>query len=131
MRWESGRRSQNVEDQRGRRGPMPAKAGLGGLLLVGLLMYASGKNPSEIIGMLISQGGGQIAAGGAPATEIEWRCPNRPNPGRPAPRARQVFGLARWTLGVAFPFGHPAAKSTPPLDRAKRRRCPTARKNRV
>ncbi len=69
MRWESGRRSQNVEDQRGRRGPMPAKAGLGGLLLVGLLMYASGKNPSEIIGMLISQGGGQIAAGGAPAAE--------------------------------------------------------------
>jgi len=48
---------------------MPAKAGLGGLLLVGLLMYASGKNPSEIIGMLISQGGGQIAAGGAPAAE--------------------------------------------------------------
>ena len=69
MRWESGRRSQNVEDQRGRRGPMPAKAGLGGLLLVGLLMYASGKNPSEIIGMLLSQGGGQIAAGGAPAAE--------------------------------------------------------------
>ena len=69
MRWESGRRSQNVEDQRGRRAPMPAKAGLGGLLLVGLLMYASGKNPSEIIGMLISQGGGQIAAGGAPAAE--------------------------------------------------------------
>jgi predicted metalloprotease len=69
MRWESGRRSRNVEDQRGRRGPMPAKAGLGGLLLVGLLMYASGKSPSEIIGMLISQGGGQIAAGGAPSAE--------------------------------------------------------------
>ena len=69
MRWESGRRSQNVEDQRGRHGPMPAKAGLGGLLLVGLLMYASGKSPSEILGMLISQGGGQIAAGGAPSAE--------------------------------------------------------------
>ncbi len=69
MRWESGRRSQNVEDQRGRRGPLPAKAGLGGLLLVGLLMYASGRSPSEIIGMLVSQGGGQIVAGGAPAAE--------------------------------------------------------------
>ena len=69
MRWESGRRSQNVEDQRGRRSPIPAKAGLGGLLLVGLLMYASGRSPSEIIGMLVSQGGGQIVAGGTPAAD--------------------------------------------------------------
>ena len=68
MRWESGRRSQNVEDQRGRRGPLPAKAGLGGLLLVGLLMYASGRSPTEILSLLLSQGGGGSPAG-APAGE--------------------------------------------------------------
>ena len=62
MRWESGRRSQNMEDQRGRRGPLPAKAGLGGLLLVGLLMYASGRSPTEILGLLLSQGGGGTSA---------------------------------------------------------------------
>jgi predicted metalloprotease len=53
MRWESGRRSSNVEDRRGMsvgRGAGIAGLGGGGLLLVLLVSLCTGRNPLELLG---------------------------------------------------------------------------------
>ena len=61
MKWRSGRRSQHVEDRRGRRvsGPVKLGGGLGGLLLILLVLFLGG-DPS----MLFTSG----EAGAPPAT---------------------------------------------------------------
>ena len=76
MRWERGRRSENVEDRRGV-GPAARAGGIGGLgllLIVGLALF-TGVNPLELIGMLGGGGGGiEVPAPQAPPT---------PGPGAP------------------------------------------------
>jgi len=50
MRWESGRRSTNVEDRRGMgRGAVVGGGGIGMLLLVLLVSFISGTNPLELL----------------------------------------------------------------------------------
>jgi len=56
MRWEDGRRSDNVEDQRGSRFSRPAKGGGIGLLLLALVGMYFGIDPALILNM---GGGGQ------------------------------------------------------------------------
>jgi len=80
MRWGDLRRSENVEDRRGmgggggfRRG---GGIGIGGLILVGLLAWATGIDPRIILGGIETiqgpGGGAQVQEGkqGAPADEI-------------------------------------------------------------
>jgi uncharacterized protein len=55
MRWESGRRSQNVEDRRGSGGGRKGMAiGGGGAILLVVLMLVMGKDPSAILQSLTS-----------------------------------------------------------------------------
>lgn len=52
MRWQGGRRSENVEDRRGMRAGGPVRAGglgLGGLLLLLLLGYLTGADPMQLL----------------------------------------------------------------------------------
>jgi hypothetical protein len=49
MRWEQGRRSENIEDRRGSRAPRLAMAGGGGIVLL-LIMLLTGVDPSAILG---------------------------------------------------------------------------------
>ena len=50
MRWESGRRSSNVEDRRGMGGgTMVGGGGIGMLLLVLLFSFITGQNPLELL----------------------------------------------------------------------------------
>ena len=76
MRWERGRRSENVEDRRGM-GPAARAGGIGGLgllLIVGLALF-TGVNPLALIGMLGGGGGGiEVPAPQAPPA---------PGPGAP------------------------------------------------
>jgi uncharacterized protein len=72
MRWQAGRRSENVEDRRGM-GSAVRVGGLGGLgllLVLGIALVA-GVNPLELIGIL----------GGAPTEAPAPRDPDGPNPG--------------------------------------------------
>lgn len=48
MRWQSGRRSENVEDRRGMTGPVIVGGGLGTLLLVLLVMFLGG-DPAALL----------------------------------------------------------------------------------
>jgi predicted metalloprotease len=48
MRWQSGRRSENVEDRRGMRGPMMIGGGLGTLVLVIIVMLLGG-DPAALL----------------------------------------------------------------------------------
>jgi hypothetical protein len=76
MRWEDLRRSDNVEDRRGRRAVrMGGGFGLGGLLLILLASFALGKNPLEILALLQDPGVGSVPAesGPAPAPPAEDR----------------------------------------------------------
>ncbi|WP_029350444.1 neutral zinc metallopeptidase [Bosea sp. 117] len=76
MKWEDFRRSDNVEDRRGgggfgggggmRRGGL----GIGGLIVVGLLAWATGINPALLIGgaeILFGGGGGESQQTSAPS----------------------------------------------------------------
>jgi len=65
MRWKKGRRSRNVEDRRGRSGRMPlpmrvggrgGKMGIGTLVVVVVVMYFLGVDPSVLL-----QGSGQMS----------------------------------------------------------------------
>jgi predicted metalloprotease len=62
MRWRGGRRSQNVEDRRGARGPMGGglRIGGGGLILMLLVMWLLGADPMTLLSMLTG-GGGDVA----------------------------------------------------------------------
>ena len=55
MRWDLGRRSDNVEDRRGSGGGGLAVKGGGGLLLVALVVYALGGDPTQILMQGFSQ----------------------------------------------------------------------------
>lgn len=57
MRWQSGRRSDNVEDQRGAGGFGGIKIGGVGLVLVLLFSLITGQNPLRLLSLL-TQGGG-------------------------------------------------------------------------
>ncbi len=52
MRWQEGRRSQNVEDRRGRGMRRPVAVGGGGLLLIVLVMALCGRDPTELLQVL-------------------------------------------------------------------------------
>src|SRR4029077_14995019 len=75
MRWDDFRRSSNVEDDReasASRGGMPGGAGglgLGTIVILGLIGWALGIDPSVLIN------GAQILAGGGPATEQSGPAP--------------------------------------------------------
>ncbi|MBT8336279.1 MAG: neutral zinc metallopeptidase [Gemmatimonadetes bacterium] len=68
MRWKSGRRSQNIEDRRGRR----AAAGGGvGLLLVALVVVLLGGDPRSLLQVVGSGAGSAAPAGPPPAEQAE------------------------------------------------------------
>jgi predicted metalloprotease len=68
MRWKSGRRSQNIEDRRGRR----AAAGGGiGLLLVALIVVLLGGDPRALLQAVGSGAGPAAPAGPPPAEQAE------------------------------------------------------------
>ena len=56
MKWRLGRQSDNIEDRRGQ-GIGGGKLGLGGIVIVLLISWATGKNPMELLGLLGQQGG--------------------------------------------------------------------------
>jgi len=57
MRWKTGRRSSNIEDQRGRRaGPVAFKGGIGTIVLVLAASYFLGINPLDILMMQTGTG---------------------------------------------------------------------------
>lgn len=61
MRWRQGRRSDNVEDRRGRRMPMGGgglRLGGGGLLLMLLVLWLLGADPMTLLSVLAGGGGG-------------------------------------------------------------------------
>lgn len=59
MRWQMGRRSENVEDRRGAGGMMPGrmKLGCGTVVLVLIISFLFGQNPLQLLGLL--SGGGE------------------------------------------------------------------------
>ncbi|NUM52695.1 MAG: zinc metallopeptidase [Candidatus Hydrogenedentes bacterium] len=66
MRWKGRRASANVEDRRSMRGPGLAGGGIGTLVIIGLMLYMSGGDPTVLLesGLLEEQlGGGQILDG--------------------------------------------------------------------
>ncbi|HVP74315.1 MAG TPA: neutral zinc metallopeptidase, partial [Phycisphaerales bacterium] len=69
MRWQTGRQSTNVEDRRGRGGPIGL--GLGGLLLVIILAVVFKKDPRALLSQLNVQtgGGGGMSAPAGPEQE--------------------------------------------------------------
>ncbi len=79
MRWQMGRRSENIEDRRGM-APAARVGGVGGLgllVILGIWLF-TGVNPLELIGML---GGGGVEAPAPPA-------PGGPGPGGPGGAGR-------------------------------------------
>ena len=68
MRWERGRRSQNVEDRRGARMPLGGggmRIGVGGLLLIVVAAWLFGMDPLTVLGSLEGGGVGVELPGGA------------------------------------------------------------------
>ena len=59
MRWKSGRRSSNLEDQRGRRVSRSAKGGGVGIILLALVGMYFGIDPSVVLNVGNQLGGGQ------------------------------------------------------------------------
>jgi hypothetical protein len=57
MRWKDGRRSTNVEDQRGSRGGKVAIGGVIGLLIMLGLAFMSGADPASMIDIIAGSGG--------------------------------------------------------------------------
>lgn len=72
MRWQLGRRSQNVEDLRGRPGAgrTVGRVGLGTVVVALLASWLTGQNPLELLG-LMAGGGGQVDTGGPPPAPID------------------------------------------------------------
>jgi predicted metalloprotease len=74
MRWERGRRSDNVVDERGKGGGMRIGGGkgltLGGVAIIVVIGLISGQDPMQILGQIAGQamqGGGQVSQSSAPA----------------------------------------------------------------
>jgi predicted metalloprotease len=57
MRWQSGRRSENVEDRRGMRVGRPVAFGGGGLILLMLVAVMCGVDPTELLRVISTEGG--------------------------------------------------------------------------
>ena len=74
MRWETGRRSSNIQDMRGMRMGGGGLAGLGGggLLLALLVAFLTGRNPLELLGTedTSSQVGAESGLLGKPALDL-------------------------------------------------------------
>jgi uncharacterized protein len=85
MRWEGGRASDNVEDRRGQRWVRPgAGLGCGGLLLVLVISFLTGTDPTRLLQDL-SQEQGPAGAG---------------RPGAPAPQGPPTDSLGRFASVV-------------------------------
>jgi len=56
MKWRLGRQSDNIEDRRGQGMGGGGKLGIGGIVVVLLISWATGKNPMELLGLLGQQG---------------------------------------------------------------------------
>src|SRR5262245_23677087 len=71
MRWESGRRSTNVEDRRGMGGAtMVGGGGIGVLILVLIVSFISGRNPLELLSQVDQASPpGDVARTGAPPSD--------------------------------------------------------------
>jgi predicted metalloprotease len=70
MRWESGRRSSNVEDRRGMGGvAMAGGGGIGMLVLVLIISFISGQNPLELIQQVDQSAPPSAGPGGAPPAD--------------------------------------------------------------
>jgi predicted metalloprotease len=68
MRWQTGRRSENVEDQRGRRPQVAAGAGAG-VIVIALIAYFLGVDPRALLNLGV--GPGQAGPGGNAAGQGE------------------------------------------------------------
>ncbi len=73
MKWQIGRRSNNVEDRRGMGAVGMGGMGLGGLLIVGVIALLMGKNPLEVMGQVAGQQAPteQTQPGAAPANDTD------------------------------------------------------------
>lgn len=77
MKWQLGRRSDNIEDRRGMSvGRGAGGLGIGGIVIVSIIALLMGKNPLELLGLLSQQGGAdttqsQPATPGAPPANDE------------------------------------------------------------
>ena len=60
MRWREGRRSDNVEDQRGQGVSKGAIGGGIGLLVVLAIGFLMGADPMTLLNVLVSQGGSSL-----------------------------------------------------------------------
>jgi uncharacterized protein len=72
MRWESGRRSTNVEDRRGMGGAgLVGGGGIGMLILVLIISFISGRNPLELLEQVESTAppSDAVPAGAPPAND--------------------------------------------------------------
>lgn len=68
MRWKEGRRSENVEDQRGSRaGKVTIGGGIGLLIMLGIALL-SGADPATLIGMIAGGGDGSFSLDGTTQT---------------------------------------------------------------
>jgi len=77
MKWQLGRRSDNIEDRRGMSvGRGAGGLGIGGIVIVSIIALLMGKNPLELLGLLSQQDGAdttqsQPATPGAPPANDE------------------------------------------------------------
>jgi predicted metalloprotease len=132
MRWESGRRSTNVQDRRGL-GPagMVGGGGIGMLILVLIISFISGQNPLELLQQVEQAPTTQAPAGGTPPaddpqaqmvsavladTEDTWRRVFRENGGTyEDPRLVLFEGQVQSACGMASsavgPFYCPADRN--------------------
>lgn len=71
MRWESGRRSSNIEDRRGMGGGarMIGGGGIGMLILVLIISFISGQNPLELLQQVGPAPGSDSVPAGEPTTD--------------------------------------------------------------
>ncbi|HEV8117395.1 MAG TPA: neutral zinc metallopeptidase [Thermoanaerobaculia bacterium] len=75
MRWEEGRESANVEDQRGFPiGFRGGSLGCGGLILLLIISWITGVNPLQLLNMV---------QGNSPSTEVSSPATRQQEPGRP------------------------------------------------
>jgi predicted metalloprotease len=74
MKWQTGRRSTNVEDRRGAGGGMGmglGGMGIGGILLVVVVSLLFGKNPLQVLGQVAGEAPTQTQAGPNPQANDE------------------------------------------------------------
>lgn len=95
MRWQQGRRSENVEDRRGQRragAGIRLGGGLGGIVILLLAFVLLG--PEQAMNLLQQNGGGGVAVGPAPAETA------------PNPQEDQLVDFVRVVLGTTEDVWH-------------------------